>query len=292
MKFTLKQLQAFIATAETFSITRAAELMDISPPAISKHIRNLESNCENQLFSLSGKTLYLTNFGEQLFSLAKPFMTSSKELERNILKIKQSDAPPIKLLVTNTVLAVVSKKIIAFREIYPHIDFEFTTIQWEHQHESLTNSSHDMYILSETKNLPKRIETVDIGRYEMVLVASFDHSFQGKPVSIEQLNDITFITTFDESASQLFQNQCFKQWPYTGKPLRMDSYAAVKDCVAAGVGVAMLPNIVVADDIKTKRLCELQYPIKSPTYSIQLAYKRELNESMQLFYNYIVKNNL
>lgn len=290
MKFTLKQLQAFISTAETYSITRAANLMDISPPAISKHIRNLEEICENNLFSLSGKTLYLTNFGEQLYALVKPFLLNAQELEHSMLKIKQSDSPPIKLLTTNTVLAVISKKIMAFRKIYPHIDFELSTIQWKHQHEALTNTSHDLYVLSEPKNLPKRIEAKTIGQYEMVMVGPANHPFDGKNVSIEQLNDVTFITTDDESASQLFQNQLFKTWKYSGKPLIMDSYAAVKDCVVADVGVGILPKAVVEEDIRNGRLCQISYEINSPTYNIALAYKRELSESMQLFFNYLCKN--
>jgi len=283
-------MQAFIATAETYSITQAARLMDISPPAISKHIRNLEQNCENELFSLSGKTLYLTNFGEQLFALVKPFMNSAEILEHNILKIKQNDAPPIKLLTTSTILALVSKKIIEFRKIYPHIDFELSTIQWKHQHDSLVNSSHDIYLLSEPRSFPKRIESNIIGDYNMVMVAPQNHPFQNKPVSMEQLNDVTFITTDDESASQLFQNQLFKQWKGMNKPLKLDSYAAVKDCIIADVGIGILPAAVVQDDIDQGRLCAVNFPLNSPIYNIILAHKRELNEQMELFYNYICKH--
>ena len=290
MNFTLKQLQAFIATAETYSITKAANLMDISPPAISKHIRNLEDNCENDLFSLSGKTLYLTNFGEQLYALVKPFMLGAQDLEHNMLKIKQSDTPPIKLLITNTVLAIFSKKVMAFRKIYPHIDFELSTIQWKHQHEALNHSSHDIYIFSEPKNLPKRIETAVVGRYEMVLVAPYNHPFRDKSISEEQMRDLTFVTTNDESASQVFQNQLLKKWKCTTKPLYMDSYAAVKDCVVAEVGVAILPKAVVEGDIKLGRLCELQFPIESPTYHIVMAHMRDLNEPMKLFYQYLLKH--
>ena len=74
------------------------------------------------------------------------------------------------------------------------------------------------------------------------------------------------------------------------KPLYMDSYAAVKDCIIADVGVGILPEVVVSDDIEKGRLCALNFPLDSPVYPIAVAHKRELSESMQLFHNYLCKH--
>lgn len=292
MKFTLKQLQAFIATAETHSITQAAHLMDISPPAISKHIKNLEDLYNKKLFSLSGKTLHLTNFGEQLFALVKPFIERAETVEQNILKIKQDESPPIKVLVTSAVLAVLSKKIMAFRKVYPHIDFELTTTQWKYQHEALNNSNYDLYVLSEPKSLAKCMASDVIAVSDMMLVAPAGHQYSDKSIGVEQLNEMTFMTTDDESASQGFQNQMFKEWKYKSNPLILDSYAAIKDCAIADVGVCMLPEIMVKEDISKGRLCQLQYPLNYSNYQVAIAYKRTLSEKMQLFYNYLLKHGL
>lgn len=290
MKFTLKQLQAFIATAETYSITKAAHLMDISPPAISKHIRNLEAICESSLFSLSGKTLYLTNFGEQLYALVKPFIHSAEALEHNMLKIQQSEAPSIKVTVTGTILAIVSKKIEAFRKIYPHINFELSTVVWSEQMDKLNQGLSDIYILNEPKTILKRIPYEKVGAYELTMVAAKGHAFEGKSVSEEQLCDTTFLACDDDSASQQFQNTFLKSINYKLKPLTLNSSGAAKECVMADVGIAILPELIVRDEVEQGRLVKLQYEFKSPSFDIVMAHTRELSEPMQLFYNYMLKN--
>src|SRR6056297_3627165 len=80
-RFSLKQLQIFHAAARFMSFTKAAKDMDISKPAITKQIQNLEEICGVQLFELVGRQIRLTNAAKHLLPQVEAVLEEAKRLE-------------------------------------------------------------------------------------------------------------------------------------------------------------------------------------------------------------------
>ena len=78
----LRQLEAFCHAAKLGSMTRAAEQLLISQPAVSLHVRELEHELETSLFDRSGPRISLSPAGERLFELATPLVEGVNELYR------------------------------------------------------------------------------------------------------------------------------------------------------------------------------------------------------------------
>jgi DNA-binding transcriptional LysR family regulator len=81
MRFTLRQLQVFVAVAQQESVSRAAGLLALSQSAASTSITELERQTSCQLFDRAGKRLSLNALGRQLLPQAVALLDQAKEIE-------------------------------------------------------------------------------------------------------------------------------------------------------------------------------------------------------------------
>jgi DNA-binding transcriptional LysR family regulator len=81
MRFTLRQLQVFVAVAQQESVSRAALTLNLSQSAASTSITELERQCSCQLFDRAGKRLSLNALGKQLLPQAVALLDQAKEIE-------------------------------------------------------------------------------------------------------------------------------------------------------------------------------------------------------------------
>ncbi len=71
MNYTLNQLQIFLKVVQTTSITKAAEELNLTQPAVSIQIKNLQAQFDIPLLEIIGKKIYITDFGKRLQNLQK-----------------------------------------------------------------------------------------------------------------------------------------------------------------------------------------------------------------------------
>lgn len=122
-----RQMEIFIAAVESGSFTAAAEILDISPTAVGKQIRNLEQIAQEPLFNRTTRKIVLTKFGEEYYQTCKK---AEREMEKANLLIKSRNkelhgvlhvhAPP--LIAGFSLLPVLSK----FMEAHPNLKIELT----------------------------------------------------------------------------------------------------------------------------------------------------------------------
>src|SRR5271169_3830126 len=84
----LNQLRIFHAVTETRSFTRAAEVVHLTQPGISKHIKQMEEYYGVPLFDRLGKKVALTQAGEILFATTQEVMSSIQAAEQRIDDLK------------------------------------------------------------------------------------------------------------------------------------------------------------------------------------------------------------
>ena len=73
--------QVFLMVAENLSFSKAAEELFISQPAVSKHIKELESKLNSALFERKGNKVYLTKAGKMTYGYLKKIMQQYEELD-------------------------------------------------------------------------------------------------------------------------------------------------------------------------------------------------------------------
>ena len=71
MNYTLHQLKLLVTIAQTKSITKAAEILHLTQPAVSIQLRNLQDQFDAPLTEVIGRKLYMTDFGNEIGQIAQ-----------------------------------------------------------------------------------------------------------------------------------------------------------------------------------------------------------------------------
>ena len=118
----LELYRIFYVVAETKNITKASEILNISQPAVTKHIKNLEEQLGNPLFIRTKKGVILNEYGEKIFLNVKQALNLLSESEKEISKYKSLNKGTIKIGISTTLARkYLLKYIKKFHETYPNI---------------------------------------------------------------------------------------------------------------------------------------------------------------------------
>ena len=132
---TLRQLEAFIATAEFKKMSEAAKHLYISQPTISQIISELEKEYDTKLFERQAKELRITPAGSLLLKSAREIIAIEQNLKQNMKTMNR--IRPLRVGATVTVGTNIIGKIIAqITEEYPDIDV-FVNVSNTHQIEHM-----------------------------------------------------------------------------------------------------------------------------------------------------------
>lgn len=86
----LYQLNTFAVVAKTSNVTRAAELLNTTPPSVSNHIRQIEEELDIKLFTRTPKGMFITSQGEQLLDKVNHILQSTQDLKDLAIELKSN----------------------------------------------------------------------------------------------------------------------------------------------------------------------------------------------------------
>lgn len=112
----------FITVAENLNFSKAARDLNISQPAVTKHIKELEERYKSNLFERKGNRVYLTRAGEKVYNAFKQIAQQYRELDFEIGQIHHSISGEFKIGASSTISQyVIPKTIASFHKRYPKI---------------------------------------------------------------------------------------------------------------------------------------------------------------------------
>ncbi len=255
---TLKQIEIFIMVAKYLSITKAAESLHLSQPAVSRHLRNIELQCDKTLIEQHGKKLYLTKMGELLLQHAKKV---SKEIDT--LKYMMSDqtnivSGTISLGMTSSMQHILFDVIKNFSRKYPDTTFEFFIGSYKSQIKKIRDNKADIAITTSSRDLINKsdFKQTTIVNYKSVLVASsLNYLSRHNKCTVDDIANETFITGGTESESHLITMEFLHKIKRKPKKIIIiDNQEAIKNAVQANLGIAFIPNFMLSFDSTEKHL--------------------------------------
>lgn len=286
-KFTLHQLRVFQQVANTQSITRAAEHLFMTPPAVIKQIKNLAELLAVSLFETMGKKVFLTKAGQQLLVDVTPLLQQADQLRMKLLTYKNQPEQKIKLSVINTFQELFFKFLKQYRDSYPLTEFEISVVPFEEQKKQFDDKSFDFYCGGDI-NLAKSKYVIDIfDRFKFILAAPKGHELSGKLITEKILARYQFITGSAASGSQQQQEKIFKRLHLQRPLIRVDSYGAVAvaAAISAGLGIGLLPDNIAAAYINKGECVELSFAVPGRQYPVMLIRHKtnNMSEVMSMF---------
>lgn len=210
IRFDLKQMKAFIAVAEHLHFKRAADVLFITQPALSRLIRALEEEVEAQLFQRTTRQVALTEAGRLFLHECQQVF---RHIERGIELARSAAAGDIGHLTVayndfaiNGALPAILER---FKELHPNVTVQLLYMPSHEQYKAIDDCLIDVGFLLGPVSMPG-IKSLPVSQERMVAILPTRHPLAGNTsIRVEQLKDERFIFGA-ASGWSLFREQSFQ----------------------------------------------------------------------------------
>jgi DNA-binding transcriptional LysR family regulator len=291
LKFDLRDLELFVAVAESGSISRAAERCHTVPSAVSKRISDLEERFGTELLVRGGKGVELTAAGNSLAARAQVLLQHARQLEDELRRHASGTRGYVRVFANiSAIVEFLPGALAAFAVKHPdihvhleeHVSAEIAT--------AVTNNAADFGILSELP-LAEDLATVPFRNDELVLVAKPDHAIAGRTsIAFADAADLPMIgLPSNSSLQQLLTRAALDSGATLNWRIHVSSFDAVCAMVAAGLGVSVIPRAATTPYIRSLRLAAI--PLTDPWARRQLFLctraNKPLHRAAQLLFDHL-----
>ena len=248
-RLNLDQLQTFMEVVRSGSFTAAGRSLNLTQPAISQQIKELEGRLGVQLIARLGKRAFATEAGKELIERGAKLLTESEETVNAIQRYRDGWLGPVRLGTTITVCVYLLPRLLGeLREVQPELDVSIYIGLSDEVVEKVARNELDfgLVALPIGKSAPIRVTRIR----EDPMMATFPVRERDIPAWITAAYLQTRPLLFDLPTTQLHRAivEWFNAQGVEPKPiLHLGNSEALKAMVAAGVGVAILA-IENADD--------------------------------------------
>jgi Transcriptional regulator len=284
MRFTLRQLEVFLATARLENLSRAAETLSLSQSAASDSLRELEHQFDLQLFDRVGKRLQLNDNGRLVLAQAEALLSQAQELEDTLRQHKGLGALRVgaTLSIGNALCIPLIKQ---YRRQYPDSPVSLEIANTERISQMVTNFELDVGMIEGEINNP----ALDIRHWredQLQIFCAPDHKLAGKEVlTDEDLGTNGWILRESGSGTrQTFDRVMHDLLPYLRLELELQHNEAIIQAVMAGMGLGCLSTLSLAPHIARGEVVLLKAPRREFTRSLYLITHRQKYRSAALMH--------
>lgn len=285
----IRQLKTFRSVADLLSFHRAAEQLHYAQSSISAQIQSLEAELGVQLFDRLGRRILLTEAGERLLQYAAKILDLTEETRAEVIGTKEPQGSLTIRIPETFGVCRLPPVIKRFASRFPKVRLSFTTCAHENLAKDLRKGVTDLAFLLTDSIQAADLALEALGFESIVIVARPDHPLAAKPrVRIHDLEGQTILLSkVDCSYRKSFQHMLEQEKVRTGTILEFYSTSAIKQCVIEGVGITILPEISVAEDIAQGRLVALAWEKEKMEVAILMIWYKErwLSPTLNTFMN-------
>jgi DNA-binding transcriptional LysR family regulator len=260
MKYTLRQLEVFLATAFHENLTRAAASLSMSQSAASSALKDLESQFDVQLFDRVGKRLQLNELGESIRPRAEALLEQARGLESALAR--HQELGHLRVGATLSIGNYLAVEIMArYMGEQAGARVELEVANTEAIVRKVANFELDLGLIEGESRHPD-LEMIHWRDDELVVFCAPDHPLAGKPwLTDDDLLSAAWIVREPGSGTrQHFEWAMHGLLPELNIKLELQHTEAIKRAVEAGLGVGCLSEITLVDAFKRGRLVPLPVP--------------------------------
>lgn len=258
MCMTLRQLRIFNEVCDLRSYSRAAEEMSLTQPAVSLQVRQLEELIGQPLFEYVGKKLYMTEAAEALQLASRDIFGRLESLDMQLSDMQGSLQGQLKLAVESSCKYFIPHLFAAFKRQHPEVSLSLMVVNRAQIIRRLSDNRDDLVVMSAVP-LDMGLEFLPFLNNPIVAVAPPDHPLSSREtLSLKDLEPWPLLTRETGSGTRRACEEYFKEKRvHFTQTLEVSSSEAQRECVVAGLGLAMLTRHAVCQELATGTLVEL-----------------------------------
>lgn len=250
MNYTLHQLQIFLKISHHQSITKAAEELHLTQPAVSIQLRNFQDQFPIPLTEVVGRKLFITDFGREIAAAAQKIVNEVYAINYKTLAYQGELAGRLTLSIASTGKYVMPYFLADFLRQHPGVELQMDVTNKTRVVESLEQNAVDFALVSV---IPTKlvIEKEELMENRLMYVAARDLELPADPSGRRLFENVPLIYREQGSATRNAMETFISRKGFqVRKKIELTSNEAVKQAVLAGLGCSIMPIIGIKNELK------------------------------------------
>lgn len=263
MNFTLHQLQVFLKVVERDSVTEAASDLNLTQPAVSSQLKQLQTQVGLPLTEVIGRRIHITDTGREFAELAKEIIQKTDELGERMSSKKGRVSGRLKLTVVSTGKYFVPPILAEFKKSYPEVHISLDVVKRGESETALLNHEADFMIATSSSTLDA-YSRLDFLPNPLVLAAPANPVGFNVPtgkVTAADLAKLPFIYREKGSGTRTRMDEFLRKQRINPEiSMELVTNEAVKQLILAGFGISFLSIYSMRLELQQKELKIISHP--------------------------------
>ena len=257
---TLENLRLVRDIAHYRSISKAARTNGVSQSAVSQILSELERELEIELFDRRRRPLDITAAGKIYLDYCREVLRKDDELKASLAQLKKHADGTVRVAAIYSVgLSEMSQIETRFEERFPYADLQVQYLRPERVWEAILQDQADLGLMSYAES-SREVVAIPWRDEEMVVAVAPDHPLANKhSIPISAVDGQGFIGFDDDLPIQNQIDRYLREHKVAvNVTLRFDNIEMIKQAVAHGAGLSIMPERVMREDMMQGRLMALR----------------------------------
>lgn len=287
----IQQLEYFKVVAETEHMTQAAEMLNISQPALSKSISNIEQEIGVPLFDRQGRSIVLNRYGKLFLESVNNILEEFDKAKQEINGLVMPGYGEVALGFIHTLgMEVVPELMAHIPEKYPNMKFSLTQASSLNLLSLLEEGGIDLCLSQRIESKTVDIEWIELYKEELFVIVPEDHRFAGRDsICLQEIEDEPFVSIKKGNKLRHIVDQLLEEANVTTDiTFEGEDPHTVAGFVSAGHGVSLIPAIKGLNEYNVKKI-SVNDPICERIIGVSWVVDRYLSPAANQFKNYLVE---
>jgi len=291
MNYTLNQLKVFLKVTHTESITKAAEELHLTQPAVSIQLKNFQDQFELPLTEVVGRQLYVTEFGREIAAAAELILEGVYQLNYKTQAHKGQLTGRLKISIVSTGKYVMPYFLADFLKLHQGVELVMDVTNKSKVIESLEKNEVDFSLVSVLPD-SLAVDNIWLMQNKLFLVSNTETRFKKEVYDNSIFEQLPLIYREPGSGTRLVMERFIQanSLPVL-KKMELTSNEAVKQAVVAGLGSSIMPLIGIKNELGNGELQIVpvkKFPIKTNWHLIWLKNKK-FSSAAKAYLEYVKK---
>ncbi|MFJ8237843.1 LysR family transcriptional regulator [Ureibacillus sp. NPDC094379] len=287
----IQQLEYFKVVAEMQHMTQAAETLNISQPALSKSVSNIEQEIGVPLFDRQGRSISLNRYGKLFLESVNIILNEYEKAKEEIVGLVMPGFGDVAFGFIHTLgMEVVPELMAHVPNKYPNMKFSLTQASSYNLSKGLEEGTIDLCLAQKLQSKVVDIQWIELWSEELFVIVPKTHRFANREsIRLEEIKDEPFISIKRGNALRKIVDELLKQSGVTtNTTFSGEEMHTVAGFVGAGLGVSLIPNI---KGINEYNVCKIRVsePICQRKIGVSWVGGRYISPAANQFKNYLVE---
>ena len=250
----IRQLKYFLTIAQEGQVTRAAKLLNMEQPPLSRQLKLMEEELGVKLFERNGKGLKLTDSGELLKQKAEALLVQFDESLREVKGMEEGVRGVLSIGSVVSCISLLPKRIELFRERYPQVTFKISEGDHFYLGEQLEKRAIDLVVARlpfEAQRHPQQYTILPLPSdpFVAVIPSSWTAYSSKEAICMKELAQFPFLTLKTDKTTRMHEqvvNECKRHGFVPNIICECSSVAIIMSLIAGGIGATVFPKSVMS----------------------------------------------